>query len=447
MPQSPLAGKRVVVVGAGIAGLAFVVSLARMWSQQGGKEGLGPFPDITVYEREALDDKVDSSRMGYSLSIRSGPSSPGLQALQEMGVLDDLLAVSVTRETCEKGYFGLWSRKWQRLVRKRKPVQQGLPVQCMRVKRTDLRKVLLERAAQHAIIVWGVTCTELTAATAPGGPTQLRLSHKDKVECDFVVVADGANSKLYSSLEAGNRCASRSHGGGVVLINGVSRFRHGPPDPIARDWGIVPSGNGVALFVSPMDQECANWSLSYRATTSRTEQRQPMSDDEAKALLCEARDRGAPFQGLFQTLLDHTDMETLSVLNARDRLPFPHGAHNHIPDGVLFIGDSNHAVTPFAGNGANMALRDGFDLAKCLCSHESVPSAVEAYDALSMPRANRSVRRSGATIAVVHSTGLTWLFYRSLLLIFAGVMELWYQSHDIVRAFTSISPPERSHQI
>lgn len=448
MLHSPLLAKRVVVVGAGLAGLAFVVSLASMWPDEGSKEGFEPFPEITIYEREDhYDSTKDASRAGYSLSIRSGSSSPGVQALQEMGLLDTLLDVGITRESCEKGYFGLWSRNWQRLVRKRKRVKQGLPVQCMRIKRTELRRALLKAAAKHAKIEWGVTCTELTAATRPGDKTRLHLSNGQEDLCDFVVVADGANSKLHSSVEPSSCRGSRFKGDGIVLINGVASFPGGPPDPIARDWGIIPSGHGVALFASPMDRNCANWSLSYRTKRPRAEQRQPMSAGAAKALLLEASELGACFHERFRTLLDHTDLETLSVMNARDRIPFPHGSHNNVPDGVVFIGDSNHAVTPFAGNGANMALRDGFDLAKCLCSNNTVQGALAAYDALSMPRAKRSVRRSATTIAVVHSTGLTWWFYRSLILIFAGLMELWYQSHDAMRSFGPVSPPGSSGQV
>ncbi|ODQ70252.1 hypothetical protein LIPSTDRAFT_107393 [Lipomyces starkeyi NRRL Y-11557] len=45
-----------------------------------------------------------------------------------------------------------------------------------------------------------------------------------------------------------------------------------------------------------------------------------------------------------------------------DKEAFPHtgGNQNHVS--VVFIGDSNHAVSPSAGNGANMALKDGWSL-------------------------------------------------------------------------------------
>jgi 2-polyprenyl-6-methoxyphenol hydroxylase-like FAD-dependent oxidoreductase len=448
MHHSPLAGKRIIVVGGGIAGLSFVVSLASIWRLEGEKGGLVQFPKITLYEREEQMDGTSPQenvcRTGYSLSIRSGASSSGIQTALKMGILDSLLDVGVTRETCEGGLFGLWSHSWTPLVRKRKHTKPGLPVHAVRVQRTDLRKILLESASKHSNIVWGVTCDKVVPATRLNDSIKLELSNGHVDECDLVVVADGANSRLHSSLVPGNPCDSSKHANGIVLIAGVSRFEHGLPDPFARDWGILPAGNGIALFVAPMDCRCANWTLSYRSTVSRYEQRQSMSQVEAKALLQEALQLATDFESdMVQVLLNRTDLSTLSVRNAYDRAPFAHGPDNHIPDGLIFIGDSNHAVTPFAGNGANMALRDGLDLAKCLLTHNDVPSAVEAYDTLSMPRAYRAVRRSRFVVAIVHAKGIAWTLLRMILFVVAIAMQLWYRSIDAVRLLSS---PFRLHQ-
>jgi 2-polyprenyl-6-methoxyphenol hydroxylase-like FAD-dependent oxidoreductase len=43
-------------------------------------------------------------------------------------------------------------------------------------------------------------------------------------------------------------------------------------------------------------------------------------------------------------------------------------------------------MSPFAGNGANMALCDAWDLAERLCQSETVEKTLKAYDILSMPR-------------------------------------------------------------
>lgn len=50
------------------------------------------------------------------------------------------------------------------------------------------------------------------------------------------------------------------------------------------------------------------------------------------------------FKGPWPTILQHTPPGSLKASNARDRLPF----RNEGP--VIFIGDSCHAMPPFAGN-------------------------------------------------------------------------------------------------
>lgn len=436
MPRCFLAGKKIVVLGGGIAGLAFVAALACIW-----QELWGPFPDIVLYEREARVDEStrhdDVCRTGYSLSIRSGASSAGIQTARKMRILDALLAVGITRESREGGFLGFWSPSWKPMVRKRKHVKPGLPVHAVRVQRTDLRMVLLKVAGEHAKIVWGVACTQLIPAEQSNGRIRLQLSDNENEleECDFVVVADGANSKLRARLHPDHTRNDTSHESTIVLIAGVSRFDHGAPEPFARDWGILPNGHGVALFVAPMDERCLNWTLSYRSKMPRPEQHQPMSSQAAEALLQEAHRLGATFcSDTVRDLLSQTDSTTLSVRNSYDRAPFAHGKHNGIPDGIVFIGDSNHAVTPFAGNGANMALRDGYDLATLLCRHDNVQSAVKAYDALSIPRAYRAARRSWWVVAMVHSEGITWLLLRALLFVAGIVMEMWYRLGDAIGA-------------
>jgi 2-polyprenyl-6-methoxyphenol hydroxylase-like FAD-dependent oxidoreductase len=419
--KSAVAGQKVIVVGAGPAGLALAVSLGNIW-----KDDHGLFPDVTIYEREK--SQRASNREGYSVSIRSGELAPGIQALQGMGILNDTMNRSIIREGNERSFCGLWSRDWRRLATKRKSIPKGLPISGMRIKRTELQTVLITAALNHARIVWGTACTELLPASS--GSIRLRLSDGTEDSCDLLVVADGANSKLRASIRPRDLLRFAK----VVTINGVSCFSGPPPEPIARDWGIVASGRGVALFVSPMDQNNANWSLSYRASECRQEQRRPISEEAADGLLQEAEQRGYCFNEPFPTLLKHTNKATLSVLNTMDKQPFVHDTDSGIPEGVVFIGDSNHAVTPFAGNGANMALADGFDLAEHLCNHRSVADAVAAYDKLSMLRASRSVRRSYVSIHVVHSSGISWILYRSLLLVYSGILSMWYRTCDTLQA-------------
>ena len=133
--------------------------------------------------------------------------------------------------------------------------------------------------------------------------------------------------------------------------------------------------------------------------------------EQVKALLDEARSIGHMMAEPFSTIVAATEPETTFVHSARDKKPFP---HDKTPKGVLFVGDSNHAVSPFAGNGANLALKDGWDLAAQLCQGETLESAVAAYDKLAVPRAIKTVKTSHQRIRVAHSTELKYYFFRAM---------------------------------
>ena len=407
-----LAGKKIIVAGAGIAGLAFVISLRKLW-----KEHVGKFPEIVHYERD--DERSAISRDGFSISLRGDDLSPGLQSLQKMNILDKLLEFGITRKGDDRGYMGLWSLNWRRMVRVRDEAPNGLPISSMRIARSKLRSVLLDTATEHGTIIWGVACTEVLSSLDAG--IRVRLSNREEDSCDFLIVADGANSKLRASV----RPADKLNFTGAVSICATSRFSGPSPEPVGRDWGIVPSGKGVALFVSPLDEQSAFWSLSYIAHAPREQQQQPLSTELKRKLLQEARERGAVFREPFQTLVEQSDTATLMVLNAMDKKPFAHSAASGVPQCVFFIGDSNHAISQFAGNGANMALLDGYDLAECLCNYKILEKTLMIYDKRSMPRAATAVRNAHFCISLVHSSGLRWFLSQSLLLFLGAVLSIW----------------------
>jgi 2-polyprenyl-6-methoxyphenol hydroxylase-like FAD-dependent oxidoreductase len=117
------------------------------------------------------------------------------------------------------------------------------------------------------------------------------------------------------------------------------------------------------------------------------------------------------------------------VFNAKDKQAFAHNASTigAFAPHVVFLGDANHAVTPFAGNGANMALCDGWDLAEQLLKSASVEEAVKMYDDIVVPRANKVVKQSHIAIAIGHSQG--WRLY--LAMIFLRFLKLILLRHYV----------------
>lgn len=395
-----IAGKKIIVAGGGIGGLAFAIALSRQWASL--DPSITP-PTITIYERDA--QKAGIEREGYSMSIRSDGVSAGMQTLRKLGLLDSCLAASITGTQENPGTFVLWDENWNELMRAKVSEKSwsDLPTPHMRIARCELRGQLLQALPESATIRWGTTCTG--AVKLSNGKICVQISNGKLDECDLLIGADGSRSKLRASL----RPDDKLNFAGAVQIAGNAVFLDSKvPPPVDRDWGLYLNESGNGCFISPIDERSAVWAISYLATEPRKTLKYPLSNDEHQSLIKEVLERCKTFKEPIQTLIKATDPVTIKEFNAYDKQPFAHGGSNM---NVVFIGDANHAVSPFAGNGANMAMMDAWDLAEQLCRNETFDQVVEAYDALSMPRARSVIDFSHRAIGLSHATGWKlWLY-------------------------------------
>ena len=395
-----IAGKRIIVAGAGLAGLSFVIALRKLW--QSNAPSLPP-PTIAIYERDPEDLGVE--REGYSLSIRSDGQATGMRTLKKLGLLDQLLRESITGIQENPGTFVLWDRDWTDILRASQTSPKDLPVPSMRIARNVLRRTLIEAVPKSDQINWGIACTG--AVKLANGRVGVQLSNGNMEECDLLIAADGSKSKIRQSI----RPEDKLKYAGAVSITGNARFSGDVPPPANRDWGLCFQGQGTGLFISPIDEHSAVWSLSYLSTEPRETLKLPLSKEQSDQLLEEALERGKAFTEPFQTLVRATDIPTLRIFNAMDKQPFPHTGSQIEDTPIVFIGDANHAVSPFAGAGANLALMDGWDLAEQLSKSESLSKALSEYDALSMPRSKAVVRFSHWSISLAHAQGWKLMLY------------------------------------
>ncbi|KAJ6440757.1 phenazine biosynthesis protein [Purpureocillium lavendulum] len=450
-----LAGKKIVVAGCGMAGLSFAIALRKLWDPDHAAQPQ-PAPELVLLDRDGR--RIGPAREGYSLSLNGFDADGGLVACRDLGLLDEVLARAVLTgghgadDGADGGgaSFRIWEGgTWRELLRVSMAAHAGLPTSVVRITRRHLRDVLIAKAEETDAIGWHQTCT--AAERLPDGRIRVHISPSSPYggggsgdndgdeepgrteDCDLLIAADGAHSKIRASLLP----ASVLRYAGAVQLGGVGRFPAGLPDPIARNWGMALTGEGVACFFSPVDGTGVVWALSRLEPegTRRPEVPYDRASAEAfAALQDEALALGRGIGGPFASVVRATEQDSSFVLPARDLEPFAHnfddndgdgggGTAGPLPRGVVFLGDSNHAVSPFAGNGANMALKDGWDLASRLCAGSSLDGAVAAYDALALPRARKTLKTSHERIAMGHCTG--WRYWAFRVMLWLGSWFMW----------------------
>lgn len=234
--------------------------------------------------------------------------------------------------------------------------------------------MLIDGLAAQDEVRWTVSCTGAEVCPGDGGKVNVQLSNGSIDECDLLIAADGARSKPRGALrpEDGLRFT------GAVTLGGTARFPEGKGVEgwANRDWRFVIGETGKGMFMAPVNQHSASWSVSYITEKPRALMRPPYTQEQVDGMLKEALETGKGSSTCLKRMVALTDPDTLTLSNAMERDPFKHKEGER----VIFIGDANHAMCHFSGNGANMALMDGCDLAEQLCKASTLVAAVETYD-------------------------------------------------------------------
>lgn len=324
---------RILVVGAGVAGLALSRALHRH----------GCVPD--VIERAAQWADVGCGMYLPGNAVRA------LRALGLGAAVEQRAARIESQRFCDHRGWLINQIELDSIWRETGP--------CIGVHRADLHAALREWPGAPPIRM-GLTLTSLVQDT---DRVTAHLSDGTRETYDLVVGADGIRSSVRGLV----------FGDGFVRSLGQWGWRFVLPDlPQITTWSVHMSRQSACLTVPIGDGRAYCYlDLMGAAPAAST----PPADERLDEVLAE-------FSELPAGLGDATRASATRHEAAIEEVALDSWSNGR----VLLIGDAAHATGPNMAQGAAMAIEDALVLTRCLCEGSTVQACLPAYEALRRPR-------------------------------------------------------------
>ena len=334
---SPRAG-RVLIVGAGIAGMAATIALRR-----------------TGVAVDLIDIEPGWAVVGAGLTI----TGPTLRALRQLGVYDAVAA---------QGYVGEGIRVCAVDGTHLRDIPTPMPPDAGVCGSGGIGRPVLYRILSSRVLAGGVRPRfgmSLAAITQDPAGVDVTFDDGTTGRYDMVVGADGIYSRTRRQVFPGApepRYTRQS-----VWRTFVPR----PPEVDRRHYFL---GGAVKVGWTPVSAT-RMYLFAVEPTPRRTR--------EPHELPGALTDLLTPYGGHVRTFRESIRADTEIAYRPLESFRLPGPWHR---GRVLLIGDAAHPTTPQLASGAGIAVEDALVLAEELARHGAVPAALEAFSARHEPR-------------------------------------------------------------
>ncbi|KAG9100453.1 hypothetical protein FRC07_010412 [Ceratobasidium sp. 392] len=369
---------RVAIVGAGPAGLTLAKLLLN--------HSIVPH----VFER---DPSADARPQGGTLDLHE---HTGQRALQDAGIWDEF-----RKHARYDGQEAKMLTKGGKVLLQDCGSKEGDRNTKPEIDRFDLRAILLQSLASDAVR-WG----RALESVEPGDDGTYSLRFGDgRIESgyDLVVGADGTWSRvrpLVTSVEP--------------FYSGISFVELKMPRPEGSDYDEVNALVGRGSVYAFGDEKTitaqrqSNNSIRVYAGFSTGDDPTWVNRFQTESPSTVIASLQSHFVGWQPVLLDLLRLAETTTVLSRPLYMLPVDHKWDLRAGMTLIGDAGHVMTPFAGEGVNMAMWDALELAKAIVTgveEGDLNAKIRESEVALFERAEGSARRTESNMKIMMGAG------------------------------------------